>query len=43
MNKEKLTKISFCGVDKAGKMINEPYFHSLDEFDDETFEVSKYL
>ena len=40
MNKTRFTNVTFCGPDKASKMINDPFFHSLDEFRDETFEVN---
>ena len=43
MDKSKFTTVTFCGIDKANKLVNDPFFTSLDEFDDETFEVSEYI
>ena len=39
MNKAKFTNVTFCDLERASKMVNDPFFHSLDEFSDETFEV----
>ena len=39
MDKERHTKVQFCGLEKASKTVNDPFFMDLEEFDDETFEV----
>ena len=39
MDKSKFMHVTFCEVDQAAKLVNDPYFHSLDEFEKETFEV----
>ena len=40
MDKSKFTNVTFCGIEKAAKFVNDPFFESLSEFNDETFEVS---
>ena len=40
MDKAKFTNVTFCDLEKASKFINDPFFHSLDEFSENTFEVS---
>lgn len=40
MDREKHTKIDVCGIEKASKLVNDPYFISLEEFDEENFEVN---
>ena len=40
MDKSKFTKVTFCALEKASKLVNDPFFHSLDEFSDKTFEVN---
>ena len=42
MDKSKHTNVSFCGIEKASKLINDPFFYNLEEFDKETFEVRIY-
>ena len=39
MDKSKHTKVTFCGIERASQLINDPFFHDLEEFDDMTFEV----
>lgn len=39
MDKAKHAKVTFCGLEKASKLVNDPFFHDLEEFDDTTFEV----
>lgn len=39
MDKERHTNVQFCGLEKASKSVNDPFFLNLDEFDEETFEV----
>ena len=39
MDKSKFMNVTFCEFDQASKLVNDPYFHSLDEFENETFEV----
>ena len=41
MDKSKFTNVTFCGIEKASKFVNDPFFQSLDEFNDETFEVRR--
>ncbi|XP_063692200.1 uncharacterized protein LOC134824307 isoform X1 [Bolinopsis microptera] len=41
MDKARFTNVTFCDQEKASKMVNDPFFHSLDEFSDETFEVTR--
>ena len=43
MNKAKHTTVKFCGIEKASKFINSPFFTTIDEFDGETFEVITYI
>ena len=42
MDKEKHTSVNFCGLDKATKYINNPYFRNIEEMAGETFEVRDY-
>ena len=39
MNKKKHTDVHFCTREKASKLINDPRFVSLDEFNDDCYEV----
>ena len=43
MDKEKHTSIKFCGLEKASRYVNNPYFRDIDELDDETFEARIYF
>ena len=43
MNKSKHTDVQFCTLDKAIKLINDPRFVSLEECEDDCFEVSFQL
>lgn len=39
MNKSKHLSVKFCTHDEASKLINDPRFMSIDEFEDDCFEV----
>ena len=39
MNKDKHLSIEFCDEDRACQLVNDPRFMSLEEFEDETYEV----
>ena len=39
MNKDKHTSIAFCDKDRACQLVNDPRFMSLEEFQDDTYEV----
>lgn len=43
MNKSKHLDVAFCGYDKARQLVNNPQMVSIDEFDDDCFEVSGIL
>ena len=40
MRKDRHTNVKFVGRQKASKLVNDPLFMSIEEFDKETFEVS---
>ena len=40
MNKALHTKVYFCDQEGASKLINDPFFVEIEEFDNMTFEVS---
>ena len=42
MDKSRHTSVKFCNLDEAVKLVNDPFFRDLDEFDEETFEVSYF-
>lgn len=39
MDKSKHTTVKFCDLEKASQSINDPFFTSFEEFDDDTYEV----
>ena len=39
MNKDRHRSVSFCGIDKASKLINDPLFLEIEEFEGKCFEV----
>ena len=39
MNKDRHRSVSFCGMDKASKLINDPLFLEIEEFEGKCFEV----
>ena len=39
MNKSKHLSVEFCKSDGVSKLINDPHFMSIDEFEDDSFEV----
>ena len=39
MNKKKHTDVEFCTFERATKLVNDPRFVSLEEFEDDCFEV----
>ena len=43
MNKSKHLSVEFCRSDGVSKLVNDPRFLSLDEFEDDCFEVDILL
>ena len=43
MNKAKHYDVGFCDFDAATKLVNDPRFVSIDEFEDDCFEVTVFL
>jgi hypothetical protein len=39
MDKSKHTTVKFCDLEKASQSINDPFFTSFEEFDEDTYEV----
>ena len=43
MNKSKHLSVEFCKSDGVSKLVNDPRFMSLDEFEDDCYEVVIYI